>query len=259
MTGSRFVLITSARQSGSLRSSSGGTMGTVFVVVADDDGPAQLRDVAERLRVGNAGQEDLGPGQRPDSRRAVLAPPLRELAPGMGHGHDQDALAGAVGEHRRQVDGTDDGKFVQGLQQRLGQPAWEGQGPASRRSSAARTRTRGTAESAASPYRRWLPGRPTRCSSGTGSGQSPRPGRAWPRRTAWESSPRTGSARLSSGRYPAVRLVSNTRRATASISGELSGCLPSTSRAVSWPWSWFQRNTSVMLYPPTAAAHRRAE
>ena len=119
MTGLRFIRITSARQSGRPRSSSGGTTGTVLSSSsADDDRPAQVRDVAERLRVGDARQQDLGPGQRPDRLRAVLAPPLRELAPGVGHGHDQDALARAVGEHRGQVNGTDDGELVQGLQQR---------------------------------------------------------------------------------------------------------------------------------------------
>ena len=90
-TGLRFIRMTSARQSGSIRSSSGGTAGCLAVAVLD--GAAQLRRPLKRVRVADRAEQHLGPAGRPDRVGAVLAPAVLQLADRVADGRDQHALA----------------------------------------------------------------------------------------------------------------------------------------------------------------------
>ena len=120
--------MTRARQSGSVRMQLRRDYPDgPAVVFADDDGPAQLGDVFQRVRVADAAEDDLGPAAGPHGFRR---PPRRTgssswLVP-CTTAVMSIALARRVGEHPRQVDRADLGDLVQAEPQRRVEPPGRG-------------------------------------------------------------------------------------------------------------------------------------
>ena len=91
--GARFIRMTTARQSGSCRRSSGGSRSWSF---SPGTLPHSLEARSRVTVIGDRAQQDLGTAQAPDVIGLVLAVPALELARGCGRRLDEHAPAGRV-------------------------------------------------------------------------------------------------------------------------------------------------------------------